>query len=114
MKFYIKETKLIEELNLVDPANGVCFLQDLMGNHDALPYYDCKLDAHVIELNEWKWWQDLVRDYQHAIERYHILLSECASNDYEDIKRMRSDIDCDLEYYPDELERICEEYEIED
>lgn len=112
MKIKIIETGKIEELNIIDPKSGVNWINDLMGNHGALPEYDEDSDYYLMSLNDFEWWDNLIDAYQSADNRHHDLLSrldEKSLNNF--VVEIEDNTAVDLEDLPRVIHFICDKYE---
>jgi hypothetical protein len=115
MKVRIIETGKDEELSIIDPKTGMDWINDLMGNHDALPEYDEEADRHLMNQEDLDWWADLVERYQTADDRlYEIIMG--IEDEWRILQSFMDDvhsINCDLENYPERLNQVCDEFENE-
>ena len=48
MEIKIIETNEIKELNIYDPKTNICWINDLMGNHEGLPEYETDEDGYLV------------------------------------------------------------------
>jgi len=118
-EFIIKETGEKEELSIIDPKSGCCWVSDLMGNHGAFNDLDTDedTDLYVMPQEDFEWWKDLIKRYQRADNIYHELRNGNRLDDetVEELETCIQDIGsgCDLEYYPEFLINICADFENE-
>jgi hypothetical protein len=107
MKVKINETGKIEKLEIIDPKSGVNWINDLMGNHDALPEYDDEEDVCLIDQDEYDWWKNLTTTLEAAENRYSELRAE--SSDPNQLDDNKNDFcgNCDLEDLPGLLNQFC-------
>ena len=64
MKIVIRETGERKTLSLIDPATGVDWVQDLIGNSGAIGdyiHYDDEADAYVMSQGDYEWWEEYIR-----------------------------------------------------
>ena len=100
MKVQIKENGQIEELSIY--SDGINYINDLMGNHGALPDYDDETDAYIMDQESYEWWQSLTTNLQAAEDRLDEL----------DLRESFQDSgigDCDLEDLPRFINQFCDE-----
>ena len=107
MKIQIIETGEERHLDIIDPATGVNWIGDLMGNYDAAPEYDEGLDVHLMPLAEYEWWHDLTTNLEAAQDRYHELKGMHPWPNTVEAVATESIDNSDLEYYPRLLESFC-------
>lgn len=107
MEIIITETGEKEELTLIDPKSGVNWINDLMGNHDALPDRNDE-GYHLMDQENYDWWADLVTRYQAADNKYHDLLNSLTGDDYDALLDAGQNINVDLENHPEALNAICD------
>lgn len=110
MKIRIIETGKTEELSIIDPKSGTNWINDLMGNHGALPEYDDEDDCYLMQQESFEWWDKLVDDYQAADNRRHNLLQRLDEEKRDKFVAEITDTDVDLEDLPTIINNICDEY----
>lgn len=110
MDITITETGATEELTIIDPESGVNWINDLMGNHGALPEYNDEDNTYHMIQEDFDWWDNLVKEYQTADNRYQELLNSLNGDDYDRLLAEVQDLGCDLEDYPGFLNQICDNY----
>ena len=102
MKVIIKETGRRETLTLIDHKSGCDWVQDLIGNHDALGSQFCKneeQDAWEVSQEDYDWRESVIAKMQaldNRIER--ISQMDTQKNVYEVVAFAGCS---DLEYYID-------------
>jgi len=111
MDIKINETGELVELTITDPKTGLCWINDLMGNHNELPEYDDATDVYLMTQEAFDWWKELTEAYQTADNRKHELLNELTGAKYDVAFEAFEDIDGDLEDYPRFLNQVCDEIE---
>ena len=104
---------MLVPLLYIDPENGVDWLGDLMGNHDA--YFDIDDDLnHLIDKDEFDWWHNLVTEYQAADNRYHDLYRRLQTDDnntdLDTLETLKQNINAELEDYPWALNKVCDRF----
>ena len=111
MDITIIETGEQVALSLIDPASGVNWINDLMGNHCALPEHDHETGRYRMTQADYDWWLDVVTAYQAADNRYYALLE---SLDYDERMALMMAVNercaVDLEDYPAYLQKVCDDY----
>ena len=109
MEIRIKETGEIEELTIIDPANGLCWAIDLTGDDDNITFDG---DYHTCDQETFDWWVDLIERYQAADNRLHEIRTYLSNDDRERLYEFLEQIvRCDLENYPESLEDILDRWE---
>ena len=118
MKIKIKQTNEEKQLNLIDPKTGLCWIGDLMGNHNALPEIETDADGwetdfRIMSQVDFDWWENLATAYQAADTRYYELCTGdgLEAHEIEWMIEEANNINCDLEDLPGALEAICDAYE---
>lgn len=111
MKITIIETEKKEELSIVDHKSGCNWINDLMGNHDALPEYNDDDGTYHMSQDDYDWWKDLTANYQKADDRSCELLLGLSDNENEKMTNELQGISCDLEDLPGCINDICDDYE---
>ncbi len=111
MNVTIIETGNQGELGIIDPKSGVNWINDLMGNHGALPEYDDETGTYKMTQEDYDWWADLTKRYQAADDRYHELLKHIDNDRYDELIEAAGNISCDLGDYPEALQAVCSEFE---
>ena len=65
MNVFIKETKQIKTLSIIDPKTGVDWIRDFIGNHENGQFtYDDELDVFICDQENFNWWEKVVDDNQ--------------------------------------------------
>ena len=100
MKVQIKETGNTEELAIY--SGGINYINDLMGNHGALPDHDEDSDAYIMDQESYEWWQSLTTNLQAAEDRLDEL-------DLRDSFQDSGIGNCDLEALPGYINQFCDE-----
>ena len=106
MEIVIRETGERGNLDIIDPATGTNWTNDLMGNYGALPEYDDEIGAYLMTQEDFDWWSDLIERYQAAIDKYCEVKSTLDGEEYDRLVREVGNIDCDLEDYPTLMQEI--------
>lgn len=103
MKIKIKETGEIEELILIG-KDGIRWESDLIGNHGGIKEYD-EDNIAIMSQDDFDWWDDLIKRYQIADDRYEELKAEIEIEEEDDFYKYFGDVgDGDLEDYPERLQ----------
>ncbi|MCK5612886.1 hypothetical protein KAR91_64025 [Candidatus Pacearchaeota archaeon] len=110
MEIKIKETGEIESLGIVDPKTGVNWINDLMGNHNALPDNDDVTGYYSMSQTDFDWWDDLVSRLSAAEDQYNNLLNYIDDKNYENLQSDYESINCDLEDRPQLIIDVCKQY----
>lgn len=83
MKVKIKETGKSEDLSLI-AESGICWAQDLIGNHGALTDgqfdYDEEIGEYLCSQDTYDWWRDYLTAQQKADDRVAALKKEHGSD----------------------------------
>jgi hypothetical protein len=115
MKIKITDTNKIETLEIIDPATGTNWINDLMGNHGELPDYD--EDSDTYELNQacFNWWEDVAEKLQTANYRLHEIRRILTDAGNEELNQDLSDgLDsADLDMHSYIINEICNKIEDE-
>ena len=111
MDIKIIETKEIETLDIIDPSTGINWINDLMGNHNALPKFDDMTGFYLMKKEDFDWWQELTESYQEADDRFYLLIRELDEDAADQLLNDGQNINCDLEDLPSCLNQLCDEYE---
>lgn len=116
MDIKIIETGETEELNIIDPKSGANWINDLMGNHDALPELEEDEDGyetgyHLMTQEDFDWWKNLTEEYQKADNRFNELLKTVSNDKYEELQSDAHNINVDLEDFPAALNNVCDYYD---
>ena len=78
MKIIIRETNATKELSIIDPASGVNYIADFIGNTGALVdgqfVWNEELDANVCDQGTFDWWDTVIDDNQDLEDRIHEML----------------------------------------
>jgi len=111
MKVRINETGEINDLSIIDPKSGVNWINDLMGNHGALPDYDDDNGIYPMSRDDFEWWADFCKDLQTAEDRAHEIRRTIDNSKYEDFLHALGDFSGDLEDNPAHIQAVCDEYE---
>lgn len=102
----------ISELTLIDPNTRCNWFGDLSGNDDSITYND---ETGEYESNEetYKYWSDLVAEWQKADDRYFEICKIATSDQYEKMEnhRLYENHTNDMEHYPSFLNDICDSFE---
>ena len=104
MDIKIKETGELSSLSIIDTQTGCEWTQDLLGNYDAEMIFDEDAGVHIMDKENFAWWEDLINRYQAAYN----YLSEVRSlvDNPEDLDAYLIDMavgSCELENYPESL-----------
>ena len=111
MDITIIETNEKTELSIIDRKSGVNWVNDLLGNHDALPDYNDDDGTYHMPQEDFDWWDNLIKEYQASDDRYYKILDQLKDPDYENMIAEFQNINCDLEDLPGYTNQICDEYE---
>lgn len=111
MQVKIIETGEKEELIIIDPENGVDWINDMMGNHGCLPEHDDEADCYIMKKEDFEWWKDLTSEFQKADDRYYELLNSLNGENYNSLFESVQNINVDLEDFPRAVQEICDQYE---
>lgn len=84
MEIRIKETGEIEDVYLIDPKTGICWVSDFMGSPDELEYND---ESGIYEMSQadFDWWENVIKAYQHASDRAHEFRAEFGKEEIDDL-----------------------------
>jgi len=110
MDIIIKETGARHELSIIDPANGVDWINDLVGNTGAFDReFSERTDEgeYIISSEDYDWWREVVDGLQAAHDRIHELKIEHGSDAVYAALETCGDID--LEYQAPEIMRALDE-----
>ena len=111
MNIQIIETSARETLSILDPKSGMDFIQDLMGNHDALPDYNDDLDAYEMTQADFDWWLDLTARYEKQDHRMHKIRKDADDRDAFDSAWESYNASNDLDDLPSYMEQFCDAWE---
>ena len=116
MEIRIKETGKIEHLELIDPKSGVCWVRDLMGNHDATPPMEQDTEGYetgryMMAQYDFNWWSNLCRAYQESSDREEDIRWSLNPEKREEFEQELSAINCDLEDIPAIVNEICDRFD---
>ena len=110
MNITIKETGEIKSLTIVDPRSGNDWINDLMGNYNALP------DDGIMTHDDYEWWAGLTAALAEADrrivrieERLLVEDPDARINFLDDVEALDAN---DLEYLPRRVNELCDEYEL--
>ncbi len=76
MNIIIKETGARHELSIIDPANGVDWINDLVGNTGAFDReFSERTDEgeYILSSEDYEWWSEVVDGLQAAHDRIYEL-----------------------------------------
>ena len=77
MNIIIRDTNTAQSLTIIDPATGQNYINDFIGNHDALNdgqfIWDADQDAYICSQETYDWWDKVVSDNQALDYRLHSL-----------------------------------------
>lgn len=80
MQVRITETGLIEDLSIIDPASGLDWSGDCIGNAaDPCIKYDAETEMHQCDQATYDWWSDYLARQQAADNRVHALIEQHGS-----------------------------------
>ncbi len=114
MNIQIIETGAYETLSIIDPQSGTDWIQDLLGNYDALPRYNGDIDAYEMTQAEYNWWLDLTATYEKQDRRMHELRQRAESVEEFLAAWARYNSSNDLEDMPAQMEQFCDAWEAGD
>ena len=68
MNVFIKETKQIQNLELIQPENNIDLTNDFIGGYGAFGdgkfIYDDELDAFICDQETFDWWNEIITNQQ--------------------------------------------------
>jgi hypothetical protein len=106
MNVKIKETGKVESLSIIDPKNGVNWINDFIGNYGALSdgQFSWNNEEDVFEADQatYDWWYNVIKAYINADEVYREYL-ESLEDEYDKdyvIRAVSDACNCDLEDQP--------------
>lgn len=111
MNIQIIETGARETLSIIDPKSGMDWIQDIMGNHDALPDYNDEIDAYEMTQEDYDWWLDLTTRYERQDHRMYELRQDAESADDFLAAWESYNAANDLEDLPGYMEQFCDAWE---
>ncbi|OKP97837.1 hypothetical protein A3849_13760 [Paenibacillus sp. P46E] len=97
MRVQITETNEIKELTLIDPKTGVDYVQDFIGNYDALAdgqfTWNEGAGAFLAEQDTFSWWSQVIEDQKALDERIAELKESHDSEDVDAVVNAAADVD---------------------
>jgi len=106
MKFRIKETQEIKELEVIDRETGVEWTADLM---DAADFYNHETEEHEIDLEGYKWWAEYIEHHENDEEEAKTLAEELEIDPYEIEKEINYWIDPEMSNHHDQKQQAFKE-----
>ena len=93
MKIFIKETKEIKSLNIVD-ENGIDWTEDLV---EASKFWNDEAEQHEMSEGDYEWWAEYIRNYE-SDEQEMLDLADERDIDVSEIRdRISTEMNCDME-----------------
>lgn len=84
MNVFIKTTKQLKTLEIIDPKTNVGWIKDFIGNygalHDGQFTYDDELDAFICDQETFDWWETVVNNHQALAYRQQELIEKYGSD----------------------------------
>lgn len=97
LKVQITGTKEIRELSMIDPSTGADYVQDFIGNYDALAdgqfIWDEEAGAYQAEQDTFDWWSEVISAQNALAERIAELKKEQGSDEVEAVVAAASEVD---------------------
>lgn len=94
MEIRIIETNELKELNIFD-ANGINWINDLLGNNDATKYNQ-ETEEHEMSSENFEWWGEYINNHDTDEKEIAELAEELGIEKSEIYDRINENITCDL------------------